>query len=264
MRQAGNGIKPNQKIMTHQQKSDQTRYVVRLAETAAELHAILKVRYEVLRVDFSMYTPENSAGTDIDQWDTQACHLGLWKLTHGQETPIGYMRIIQTNPVPVGKEVLKIVKAFPSLENQSRRTSKNPIRFLEIFQGCEEARIKYDGLVSEKIMEGSRLAVKREYRDLYLGRFLVECSFALFYGDDRFHHGFIEVRENHFPAYYRYGFRQVVSKYVPEDGGSHILCYAHYSDLPGPVNGKLSAMREEFDRYGEIVFRPNTGKTKIL
>lgn len=249
--------------MTHQQMSAQPNFVVRLAKTAAELEAILKVRYEVLRVDFSMYTPENSIGIDIDQWDTQAYHLGLWKIADGREEPVGYMRVIQTSPTAAQEEVFKIVKIFPSLENQSKRTSKNPIRFLEIFQNYKEARIKYDGFPNEKIMEGSRLAVKKEYRKLNPGRFLVEASFALFYGNDVFHHGFIEVRENHFPAYYRYGFRQVASIYVPQDGGSHILCYAHYTDLPGHLNEKLSAMREEFNRCGEIVYRLLVRETEI-
>jgi len=241
--------------MAHQEQNSPAGYVVRLAETADALMAILKVRYEVMRVEFPMYVAENPIGIDIDQWDAQAHHLGLWKIEDGREEPVGYMRVIQTSPTIAGEEVFKIVKMFPTLEDRIKKTSNNPIKFLDKYQDFKEAKIKYDGFPNEKIMEGSRLAVKKECRELNPGRFLVETSFALFYNKDVFHHGFIEVRENHFPAYYRYGFRQVASIYVPQDGGCHILCYAHYTDLPGYLNEKMSTMREEFKRRREIVFR---------
>ncbi len=242
--------------MAHQEQNSPAGYVVRLAETADALMAILKVRYEVMRVEFPMYVAENPIGIDIDQWDTQAHHLGLWKIADGREEPVGYMRVIQTSPTTAGEEVFKIVKMFPILEDRIKRTSKNPIRFLEIFQNCKEARIKYDEFPSQKVVEGSRLAVIKKYRDLNPGRFLVETSFALFYTENLFHHCFIAVREKHFPVYRRYGFQKVTSLYIPQDSGCHILCYAHYTDLPGHLTEKLSAMREEFNRSGEIVFKP--------
>lgn len=242
--------------MTHQEQISSAAYVVRLAKTADELLAILKVRYEVMRVEFPMYVAENAAGIDIDQWDSQAHHIGLWKIAGGREEPVGYMRAIQTSPTATGEEILKIVKTFPTLEKQIERVSKYPIRFLDKYQAFEAARAIYNGFQNEKIIEGSRLAVKKEYRELHPGRFLVECSFALFYACNLFHHAFMEVRKKHFPIYWRYGFREVASINIPHDSSCYVLCYAHYTDLPGHLNEKLLGMRQEFDRCGEITFKP--------
>jgi len=242
--------------MTHINHSTQTQFRVRLAKTTSELKTLLQLRYEVMRTEFPMYVPENSSKIDIDQWDAQSHHLGLWQSYRGHELPVGYMRIIQTNPSPLQEQLCKIVKANLSLEAQTRKTSTRPIKFLDKYQNCTGVGIKYNGFPSDKIMEGSRLSVKKEYRNMNPGRLLVEASFALFFNEDQFPHGFIEVRENHLAAYARYGFSEVASKYVPQDHCSHYLCYAHCTDLPNHLTEKLGSMRQEYNRKGEITFNP--------
>ncbi len=162
--------------MAHQEQNSSAGYVVRLAETADALMAILKVRYEVMRVEFPMYVAENPIGIDIDQWDTQAHHLGLWKIADGREEPVGYMRIIQTSPTTAGEEVFKIVKMFPTLEDRIKRTSNNPIKFLDKYHDFKEARIKYDGFSNEK-MSTMREEFKRRREIVFKTQIQEACAY---------------------------------------------------------------------------------------
>lgn len=231
---------------------------IRLATSFSELRTLLKLRYEVMRTEFPMYVPENLPQLDIDQWDEQSQHLGLWWSYLGRELPIGYMRIIQSTPSPVKEVVGSILRLNPDLQSQCQKTTTSPIKFFDKYQSCSGANMKYHELPSAKIMEGSRLAVKKEYRSMNPGRLLVEASFAMFFNEEHFPHGFMEVRENHLKAYSRFGFRDIASTYVPEDQCSHYLCYAHYSDMPGWLAERIGAMRQEFSCKGEI-----TLKTKV-
>jgi predicted GNAT family N-acyltransferase len=249
-------LKPTDNAMSTMHNSDETRFVIRLAETVSELKEVLKVRYELMRHEFPIYVPENACKIDLDQWDMQAYHMGLWKLANGTKEAIGYMRAIQAKPLPVGNKIFELKQEFPILELQSHKTSTSPVKCMDKYLNCSDTEPLYKNLPKKKIVEGSRLGIFNEYRTTNPGRFLVETSFALFLNPNMYPHCLIDIREHHFPAYYRYGFRKVASVHVPEDGCNHILCYAHYTDLPRHMTEKLAAIREEFNQTGQVWYKP--------
>ncbi|TCP52965.1 putative hemolysin [Tamaricihabitans halophyticus] len=66
-------------------------YQIRLAASAAEIHAVQRLRYEVFRRDFGA-TIRSESGVDVDEFDAYCDHLIVWHIP--TDTAVGTYRLL--------------------------------------------------------------------------------------------------------------------------------------------------------------------------
>ena len=232
------------------------RYVVRGPRSLDELEALLKLRYQVFRQsDLAKYVPENAIGIDVDKWDEQAHHLGLWSEDIYGVKAIGYLRVIGEIKTETAPMIKLLGEKHPSLQSKLADPNKCAIRFLEVFNESEPVKTWFKSLVSngDSVVEASRLSVSPDLQHKSGARTLIETALAVFISPQQATFGAMEVMDHHVSYYRHYGFKAIASRFQPDIQRTSYLIAGHFSSLPERLQERFAAIKEEWKNNGSIL-----------
>lgn len=233
------------------------RYVVREPRDMGELEALLRVRYSVFRAhEMRFLVQENEHGLDVDAWDKQAWHIGLYKQTATECLPIGYMRFIHNGPecFPL---VCELGEKYPGLGEVIAQQPPAAHPFL----------VRYGPLLSPellgashkapgKLAEVSRFALLDSEKSPVVSRFMVESVTAICHLCKRVDTVF-QVGAHHAPFYQRYGYRPIAKCAYEELPWETVLIHAHPSYMGREHQPRIRHMAEAFEQHQGIWLRPS-------
>lgn len=232
-------------------------HVVREPRTLTELEALLKLRYQVFRQsDLAKYVPENELGIDVDHWDGQAHHLGLWEEGVSGAKPLGYLRVIGQTQHQKTYMIQMLGEKYPSLRSKLAAPIPFPIRFMEVFQESKAVKTWFDEFIlagGNTVVEASRLSVSANLQHKTGARSLIETALAVFLAPKMLTYGVMEVMEHHVSYYQRYGFMPVASRFQPDIQRTSYLIAGHYASTPDRLKDRFASLSEEWTSKGFIL-----------
>ena len=183
-------------------------FIFREAETIGELLPFLHLRYQVaLESRNAGAYSQNSAGIELDKFDRYARHFGLSRQDAEGSVPVGYIRMVTDQKVPLFDEVVSLFDANSIVQHQSPRF---PFPLMTYHPDSEAVRQRYLELTAhgEVVVEASRLSLVRSVRSPRIARQFVGAVFAAFMalGVDR---AFLTCPPLHAPMYELFGFKPI-------------------------------------------------------
>lgn len=230
-----------------------TRFVVREPRNVEELEALLRLRYSVFRGhELRFLVRENEYGLDVDAWDKQAWHIGLYKQTKAECQPVGCMRFIHNGPER-SDLVYELGKEYPALERIIAQKPPTTHPFLERYSRLlsPEMLIAFQTVAPGNLAEVSRFALLESDKDHITSRFMVESVTAIFHLYKKVDTVF-EVAVHHAPFYQRYGYRPVAKRDYEELPWEAVLIHAHPSYMERKHQPRVRHMAEAFEEMQEI------------
>lgn len=230
--------------VVHQQLS------FRPARNIDELQALFHLRHQVyLESRCAALVADNEHGFELDAYDAQAHHLGLFQ----GGLPVGVMRLVQESPTPTAAWVAELSARYglpvPVPEAEEA---------LPLLAHCEEkplisAHLSQLRSQGAGLVEASRFVLAPDSRAAGFARFFVEAAMARVFHYYGYGGVLIACHPRHAAMYLRYGFEQVI------DGRQH-----HYKDLAASVlsmqahqlrpalTARISELGLIQQRYGEV------------
>lgn len=191
-------------------------YVFREVHDKEELNTLFKIRYDIFsKCHMALFLRKNKQELDVLPFDTCAVQYGLFL----REKLIGSIRVVK----PAGQYIntnaqLIYGDVYGSTENlQLNLSSSAPLPFLDYGSDISEHWQFYDSCRDAKheIVEGGRLAILPEYRNIRVSKFLIESVFATYFVlENKYKHAVVSSTIDHAPFYRHYGFKAI----GPESG----------------------------------------------
>lgn len=229
-------------------------YIFRYPTTQHELLDLLKMRYRLFKNSvLTAILPDNVAGIDMDAFDLQAQHLGLYECREGVETPVGYTRGIQQKTTHFAKWVRQIA-ADNQLNQQIEPYSTNAEMLYPTHVGSAKTTGLYNELRADgqTICESSRHCMEERLKNTRLDMYFVESLLA--YCFTQYDNAFTGVAEHHVKIYARYGFKTVEA--FDWNGHTIVLIRLHRDNLAPSVQPRVEAMAAAWCETGCICLNP--------
>lgn len=161
----------------------QSDIIFREIATADALIPFLQLRYRLFRGSDDPYlnlvVPENPEALDLDRYDRQAWHLGLFRRDgHGEEA-VGYSRFILETDTPMGAQLAGLAGRYPRSARVLETAPAAPWLALEKVAGLEAPVRQYAAearrLGCRHVVEVSRTCIDDAARSYPLTRWLYRC-----------------------------------------------------------------------------------------
>ncbi|MBC7936683.1 MAG: hypothetical protein H7Y86_15135 [Rhizobacter sp.] len=182
-------------------------YILKEILSEAELELFLRLRYGCFSKSASgLFINENDKAIDVNYYDRNSLHYGIYK-THPLKTElVGYFRIVLEEPTLANHWVQNI----SSRAGLSRITNHKPASVfpcLGIYPHSSlEQGFYAKKKAAEKAGEVSRFFIVEKERSLKLSLQIIKGAFAI--GLLHLQHGFVGCFNEHSKAYMKFGFRQ--------------------------------------------------------
>jgi hypothetical protein len=234
-------------------------YVYRQPESIEELKQLLLLRYTVCRQSrIEKFIVENDAGIDLDCYDVNAYHFGLFEHVEKVSRPVGYVRMITDHKGPLANHIRSIASEVTILEKRTSDVPTSPFPLLtcspdatRIFEFYKEQQAK-----GAMVIEVSRLSLERSARGLRVASHMVGSTFAagMVYGVG---HALMFCHVLHEKFYHQYGFerfRDTTDFYTTY----HSICLTGSPErLSEAMHDSVLQMAEAYDTTGRICLYPN-------
>jgi predicted GNAT family N-acyltransferase len=191
-------------------------YVFREVHDKEELKTLFKLRYDIFsKCHMALFLRKNHQELDVLPFDTSAVQYGLFL----EEKLIGSIRVVK----PVGQYINTNVQLiYGDLYGGTDNSSHHPgntisLPFLDYGRDISDHWQFYNSCADTKqdIVEGGRLAILPEYRNIRVSKFLIESVFATYFVlEDKYKHAVVSSTIDHAPFYRHYGFKAI----GPENG----------------------------------------------
>lgn len=231
-----------------------TYYIFRYPKTEHELLELLKMRYRLFKNSvLTAILPDNVAGIDMDAFDLQAQHIGLYECREGVETPVGYTRGIQDKTTHFAKWVRQIA-ADNKLTHQIVPYSTNEAMLYPTHVSSAKTTRLYNDLRADgqTICESSRHCMEERFKNTRLDMYFVESLLA--YCFTQYDNAFTGVAVHHVKMYERYGFKTVEA--FDRNGHTMVLIHLHHDNLAPSVQPRVAAMAIAWRETGCICLNP--------
>ncbi len=225
----------------------------------------LEEQIEVLRLRYRVYwgchlhevVAENAAQLDIDCWDLQSHHYGLYRCDEGSQTLIGTARVIEDTEQIISPLMSEVLEVYPKFREVARRNSRFP---LPSFLWAPEPAHLWNLLnvwraAGELCVEGSRFAIDSSCRGLVYIRHIFESIVAIHFFALGARHALGGCKLS-FKAFYGcYGFTPIagLERFPYLHSGKSGMCLAGSpATVPAEVRKHLETLAEAYLTSGEI------------
>ncbi|MEP7109153.1 MAG: hypothetical protein ABI760_14265 [Ferruginibacter sp.] len=229
---------------------DNKKYVLQEILCEQELELFLRLRYECFSSsEAELFVSKNASNIDLNYYDRNAKHYGLYMVQHDLKKPAGYFRIVLEAPTKADKWIQNISQRLGlTYLIVNRPASRLPC--LGVYpDACLEQDFYATKEISEKIGEAGRLLIVKSERSVKLSLLLIKSAFAI--AALYVQHAFVGCFKEHSKAYTRLGFRQYpgTSSFFPilsvlQREGVVLYCKAEY--VPGEYRSALTIMQQQF------------------
>ncbi|MBI5022090.1 MAG: GNAT family N-acetyltransferase [Ignavibacteriales bacterium] len=239
-----------------------TYYEFRQLESTNELKQFLLLRYSIYRESrLAMFSPENDLGIDLDCYDVNSVHFGLFEHSDGISRPVGYIRMITDQRGPFANEIISIASESQELYRKVTDTPAEPFPIISycpdgqvIKEFCEKVQSS-----GKKVVEASRFSLDKSIRGHKMAdHFLTAISASFIVHDVEF--SLMTCHLLHKSFYSGFGFRQVEGTvdYYTELYNYRFFCLTGSAEyLPDAVKDRVLQMAEAYDTTGRICYYPN-------
>jgi len=184
----------------------------REARNLSELAALFRLRYRgYLESSCSSLVKENKFGFEIESYDWQSLHFGLFKEGRTQSRPIAYARVVQEKLSRHAPMVSQLLTLTPEME------VREPEHFsLPMLSSCDARSAIQSGLQQYRalnipVVEASRLVFAPEARSGGSeARSFVEAAMAATFTLSDAGLIALACHPRHVPFYMRYGFKLMI------------------------------------------------------
>lgn len=251
-------------MMPNNEEPTPRTFVFREPRNAAELLALLQIRYQVYRESrLVLFTNENSDRVEIDPYDRLSAHYGLFVTEKGLEFPVGNIRVVGSRTSPQQGMLEQLGDRYSPIAAALDRNPEAPLPILsyEDPTGAVHQEIGTMLTEGEKLVEPGRLALLPQYRTLSVSKFIVESAIALyFFGPRLVDRAFVYCVSDHRPFYRRYGFQLLpgsCESHSSKAGRLLAPLVATPEDVPQSCRSRLQAMANQFAQNGYIIWQPD-------
>ena len=238
-------------------------FIFRQPHTLDELEQLIRLRYTIFKTAHPNLFPDNEYGLDLDNYDPLAHHFGVYKADSMGEYPVGYLRLIVSEPTETGRiiEQLAQKKGMSALINAPVIF---PLPVMKYFPDADKVigdLLKTLHLKGEKLFEASRQCLSKEVESLHLSRFITESTIAVFFYDSNHQNAVISCPEKHERVYQSCFFTPCPNLKRNQDIGadlarsiSLLLQQNVKSILPEAIKEKWQRMADDFKTTGRIEY----------
>lgn len=174
------------------------RYLFRELTTRQELLHYFKLRYEVYHdSNVKKFLSESAKNLDYDKYDLQSTHFGLFIQQGGKWELIGGVRNIDT---------FFHADKYRQLNHLFRGECPKKVQPLPMMLKVE-AGLPNDLTITGAVCEGSRLALRKAYRNIHTGKFLILNAMTILINRQDNPHNLVGTTTGfHSRLYQRYGY----------------------------------------------------------
>lgn len=237
-------------------------FTFRELRTPDEILQSLKLRYDVYsQCHMKTFLHPNPLEIDADCFDEHSRHYGLYQ----DQTLAGYIRVIMPkaeyqNPEfnSLKKEHIEMRQTdFPDYLSDAPYPylsySGLPVSYWQHYHRLQSC--KYD------VVEGGRLVLKPEFRDLRTSKFLIESVFTLYF---LLHpvpgNAVVTCCKDHYRFYSYYGFQPIGEGDSYYTNGNTLISVtipiSTLSGVPTHLHDRFTKMADEYSSTGKIEFQP--------
>ncbi len=232
-------------------------YVFRAANSVSELKSLLQLRYRgYLESKCASLMHQNDHGLDLDGYDMQARHFGLFECNGRSQRPIGYIRFAQDTVSPQLKEIWQLSMAYPDLVNQLEYNPDKPYPVLGHLEDSEPVQTFYQDIRNDgkSMVEGSRMVLDANYRSLGFSRFIIESAVSVCLYSFAYDYSVLACVPNHRRFYERFGFSNLHTS-VYDDVKCHIMLITE-NQLSSTLQSNMHNMARAYDRFEALYYYP--------
>jgi len=245
-------------------------YVFREVRTANELLDVLKLRYKVYRNSrLSAFCPQNDEQIDVDIFDLQARHFGLYAVSEPCDRLIGCIRVVSENEQRHKPKFKLLASGSQVFVDKLNRDQSIPLPLCGYSASGEQIAQLYGEWIAsgEHVAEAGRLCLDHAYRSLQLALIMVETTLALgFFGNYEVDRALVTCSTSHERFYTRYGYRRVPgtgAAFWNKPQATGVALMATPDDICYEYRGRLITLASEFDSYGCVKMSGHKNVTHI-
>ncbi|HHB51596.1 MAG TPA: hypothetical protein ENK75_00910 [Saprospiraceae bacterium] len=233
--------------------SNNRYYVLREDKDLAELELFLKHRYLAFKESkYGKMVNDNNYNLDIDGYDLQSRHFGLFEYSGRSSRVVGYVRLVQDKVGPQLKDVWQLSVRYPDLIDNIDFDVNYPfpsMKYLEDNSSFVEAYEKYG-----KIVEASRLSMHPSVRTLSLASFVIQAITAITYTNFDINAGLVSCKLSHLGFYRKLGCI-LLGKSTYNGEPTYVLANP-YDRLPDDFKATAERIGKAFEKYKEVHYYP--------
>lgn len=239
----------------------QSYCVLRPARTINELETLFRLRYQgYLNSDCATLVHQNPVGFEIDEYDPNAQHLGLFQVMGKKQVAIGYMRQVQAAKSDFSPWVHELAKAYPAAAASIHRDINHELPLLACCQNVTEIEQFYQTMTAggARFAEASRFVFAPHIRAAGYARFVVEGSAAFVFDHYNYDYSIIACHPHHAPFYESYGFFKLLDGEANDYNGLKAsILVLDRNDLSGDKGERIRQMGKVCRHTNEIYLLPN-------
>lgn len=222
-------------------------YYFREIQGREEMINWLKLRYTIYNsTRCAGFLSDNALEMDVDSYDLQSKHYGLFVEEADQQKLIGGLRIIQNKPVLSSIRMLRELDLLKYCEDE-------PAEELPILSYFPEDKEDYFNPIlaqTQIATEGSRLVLNKEYQSLRLAKFIISNAIILHLMMKEDWAAFVSCNPLHARLYKSFGFQNVCDHRTWAKDAPVSALYLRDEALAIEKRPELEAMVSEFQSEG--------------
>jgi N-acyl-L-homoserine lactone synthetase len=163
-------------------KQGEDTYVFRVPYTKGELKALLMLRYRIFRETKEWAMKENDQDIDIDFFDLQSIHFGLYKYIGEVQVPVGHLRLAVSNRNSPNTEwVRSLAEDFGLPAGWDTPPQYALPHFVFLDDNLADLIAGEAGAQNETLIETSRYCVSYEAMAISIAHFMVGSIYEAAY-----------------------------------------------------------------------------------
>lgn len=234
------------------------KYLLREISSEQELEQFLRLRYKCFcKSDAEFFVPKNVHGIDLNYYDKNSNHYGLYLVQNKSKEPVGYFRIILEEPTKADRWIQNISKRF----GLNHLSEHRPIFKFPCLGVHPDTRLEQDFYekkeATEKVGEASRLFIVEAERSLKLSLQLIKSAIAI--AELHVQHAFVGCFYEHSKVYTRFGFKQYPGSSaspfdLPVSRKKGVVLYCRSAYLPFEIKTNLKMIQNQYAENNSMTF----------
>jgi len=226
------------------------QYILQEILSEEELEIFLRLRYDgFCKSSSSLFVTRNNKAIDVNYYDRNSLHYGIYIWEDKKADPVGYFRIILEEPT-IADGWVKNISLRAGLTHLTKNKPPSMFPCLGIYPNDNLEQEFYTRKIpSEKVGEVSRFFIVLSERSFRLSLQIIRSAFAI--ALLHIQHAFVGCFHDHSMAYMKFGFRQCpgsktfsLNSTARQKEGTILYCRTGY--LTNELKTKFKIMQEQF------------------
>lgn len=209
-------------------------YILKEILSETDLEYFLRLRYhDFLMSASNQFVSKNNRAIDVNYYDRNSRHYGIYTLHDKKTEPVGYFRIVLEQPTMADEWVRNISQRA----GLTALTDRKPPSMFPCLGICPNTGLEQEFYtlrsITGKAGEVSRFLIIQSERSLMLSLQIIRSAFAI--AMLHIQHAFVGCFHDHSKVYMRFGFRQwpgsttfFFNSSVRQKEGIILYCQAQY------------------------------------